>query len=110
MQVELVPKKKSQDRSKYGNDYAAGMKSVSGAWRIKQMGYGTADNRADNAQHDCPRDRQMCMQQRFCDATRQETDDDIPDKMKHVFLVTFCDFEINPLAMASRRSEATQKK
>ena len=95
-QVELVPEIKDEDRSKYGNDYAAGVKSASGAWRIKQMGYGTADNRADNAQHDCPRDRQMCVQQRFCDATRQETDDDIPDKMKHVFLVTFCDFEINP--------------
>ena len=59
------------------------------------MGHSAPDNRADNAQHDCPRDRQMRMQKGFCHATRQETDDDIPDKMKHVFLVTFCDFEIN---------------
>jgi hypothetical protein len=28
----------------------------------------------------------MCMQQRFRDTARKETDDDIPDKMKHVFL------------------------
>ena len=60
------------------------------------MGYGAADNRADDAQHDRPRDRQMRMQQRFRDTTRKETDDDIPNKMKHVFLVAFCYFEINP--------------
>jgi hypothetical protein len=43
-QVELVPEIKNEDRSKYGNDYAAGVKSASGAWRIKQMGHRASDN------------------------------------------------------------------
>lgn len=60
------------------------------------MGYGAANNRADNTQHDRLRDRQVRMQQRFRDATRKKTNNDIPDKMKRVLLVAFCYFEINP--------------
>jgi hypothetical protein len=56
MQSELVPKKKDQDSSKNGNDYAAGMKSAASARRIKQMRYRSAYNRTDNPEHNCPQD------------------------------------------------------
>jgi hypothetical protein len=51
------------------------------------MRYCSANNRADNPEHNCPQERQMRMQQRFRDAARKETDNDVPDKMKHVFLL-----------------------
>src|SRR6266481_8190206 len=70
------------------------MKSAAGAWRIKQMCYSAADNRADNAKHHCPCDRQMCVQQRFRDTARNETDKNVPDKMKH---------DVSPLISAIRR-------
>src|SRR5438093_7588970 len=63
------------------------MKSASSAWRIKQMRYSPADNRADNPKHHCPCDRQMRMHQRFRDTAGEEPDNDIPDKMKHDFLL-----------------------
>jgi len=83
MQFELVPKIQDQDRSENGGDYTAGMKSAASAWRIKKMRYRSAYDRADNPEHNCPQDRQMRMQQRLCDAARKETNNDVPDKMKH---------------------------
>jgi len=83
MQFELVPKIQDQDRSENGGDYAAGMKSTASARRIKKMRYRSAYDRADNPEHNCPQDRQMRMQQRFRNAARKETDNDVPDKMKH---------------------------
>ena len=77
-----MPKIQDQDRSENGGDYPAGMKSVASAWRIKKMRYRSAYNRADNPQRNCPQDRQMRMQQRFRNAARKETNNDVPDKMK----------------------------
>src|SRR6476660_8845265 len=51
VQSELVPKIQDQDRSENGNDYAAEMKSAASARRIEQMGYRSANNRADNPEH-----------------------------------------------------------
>jgi hypothetical protein len=64
------------------------MKFASGAWRIKQVGYGSADNRADNTEHNCPRDREMRLHERLGDAACEKTDKDIPDEVKHIFLLT----------------------
>jgi hypothetical protein len=61
------------------------MKSAASAGRIKQMRYCSANNRADNPEHNCPQERQMRMQQRFRDAPGKETDNDVPNKMKHSF-------------------------
>src|SRR5438034_6813816 len=56
LQPELVPKIKNQNRSKDGDDYPPGMKSAARAWRVEQMRYGPADDRADNPEHDGPHD------------------------------------------------------
>jgi len=56
--------------------------------RIKQVGHGTADDRADNTEHDRPRDRQMHMHERLGDTTYEEADEEIPNEVKHIFLVT----------------------
>jgi hypothetical protein len=63
------------------------MKFASGAWRVKQMSHRPADNRADDTEHDCPRNREVRMHERFGDTTHKETDKDIPNEMKHCFLL-----------------------
>jgi hypothetical protein len=65
-------------------------------WRIKQVGYSAANDRADDTEHDGPRDRQMHMHERLGHTSHEETDEDIPNEVKHIFLSNFCDLEINP--------------
>jgi hypothetical protein len=85
------------------------MKFASGAWRIKQMGHSAPDNRANNTEQDCPRDRQMRMHECLGDTTHEEPNKDIPDEVKHVFLFNFCDLEINPaIAKFPIRSHAKE--
>lgn len=64
------------------------MKFASRTWWIKQVGHCAADNRADDTEHHCPRDRQMRMHERLGDTTHEEADEEIPDEMKHIFVVT----------------------
>ena len=56
--------------------------------RIKQVSHSTADDRADNTEHDRPRDRQMRMHERLGDTTYEEADEDIPNEVKHILVVT----------------------
>ena len=56
--------------------------------RIKQVSHGTADDRADNTEHDRPGDRQVRMQERLGDTTYEEADEDIPNEVKHILVVT----------------------
>jgi len=72
------------------------MKFAPCAGGIKQVSDRTADDRADNTQHDRPRDRQMHVHERFGDATREEADEEIPNKVKHVFVVTSPICKFNP--------------
>ncbi len=77
--------------------------------RIKQVSHSTADDRADNTEYDRPRDRQMRMHERLGDTTYEEADEDIPNEVKHVFLSSFCDLEINPAIAKFRiRSHAKE--
>jgi hypothetical protein len=76
------------------------MKFASCTGRIKQVGHGASDNRADNTKYDCPRDRQMRMHERLGHTTDEEADEDIPNEVKHSFPSNFCDLEIQPLAVA----------
>ena len=68
--------------------------------RIKQVGHRTANDRADNTEHDRPRDRQMHVHERLGDATYEEADEDIPNEVKHIFRCNFYDLEIQPVAVA----------
>jgi hypothetical protein len=63
------------------------MKFASSAWRVKQMSHRAADNRAEDTEHNCPRDREVRVHERFGDTTHKEADKDIPDEMKHYFLL-----------------------
>ena len=72
------------------------MKFASGARRVKQVSHSAADNRADNSEHDCPRDRKVHVHERLSDATREEADKDIPNEMKHIFVVTSVILKFNP--------------
>ena len=51
----------------------------------------------------------MCVQQRFGDAARKETDNDIPDEMKHILPFESCDLEDGPQHYQRGLSEAMQK-
>jgi hypothetical protein len=51
------------------------------------MSHGAADNRADDTEHDCPRDREVRVHEGLGDTTHEEADKNIPNEMKHRFLL-----------------------
>jgi len=77
MDVQLNAKVKNQDRPKRGKNDAGGMKS-SGR-RRKQVRNGPADNRSDDAEHDCPENRHVHVQHRFRDDPRDQPNNDVPN-------------------------------
>jgi hypothetical protein len=50
----------------------------------------------DNTEYDRPRDRQMRMHERLGDTTYEEADEDIPNEVKHTFVVTSTIWKFNP--------------
>jgi len=72
------------------------MKFAPRTGRIKQVGHRTADYRADNTEHDRPCDRQMHMHERLGDTTYEEADEEIPNEVKHMFVVTSTIWKFNP--------------
>jgi hypothetical protein len=84
LQPKPMPEVKNYNCSEYRNDYPRGMESASCAGWGKQVRYGPADYRADNAEDNCPRNCQMGMQKRLGHAAREKTDNNIPDEMEHI--------------------------
>jgi hypothetical protein len=72
------------------------MKFAPRTGRIKEVGHRTADYRADNTEHDRPCDRQMHMHERLGDTTYEEADEEIPNEVKHIFVVTSTIWKFNP--------------
>jgi hypothetical protein len=60
------------------------------------VSHGASDDRADNAEYDRPGDRKMCMHERFGDTTHEEANKDVPNEMKHIFVVTSAIWKFNP--------------
>jgi hypothetical protein len=89
LQPEFVPNVQNENRSNDGYNYSSEMKFATCAWRIKQVGYGAANDRADNSKHDCPRDRKMRMHERLGDTTHKKANNNVPNEMKHIFLLIF---------------------
>src|SRR5205809_8055966 len=58
MDIQLDTNVENQDRAKCGKNEAGGMKS-SGCRRRKHMGNRAADDRSDDAEHDCPENRHV---------------------------------------------------
>src|SRR3954462_2733063 len=75
--VELKANVEDEDRAECGKNDAGGMKA-SGRWR-KQVGNRAADDRSDDAEHDCPKNRHVHVQHRFRDKSRDQPNNNVPD-------------------------------
>jgi len=69
MNLQLITNEENQDRAHCGKNEAGGMISFVGRAR-KHVGYGTAEDRSDDAENDRPEDRHMHVHHRFCDNPR----------------------------------------
>jgi hypothetical protein len=55
----------------------------------KHVGNAAADDRSDDAEHDCPENRYVHVHHRFRDDARDEPNKHIPDQVKHTFYPSF---------------------
>ena len=67
--VQLIASKENQDRAKCGKNEAGGMISFVCRAR-KYLGNRAADDRADDAEHDCPEKGHVHVRHRFRDNPR----------------------------------------
>jgi len=77
MDVQLKANVEKQDRAKCGKNDSGGMKS-SGC-RRKHVGNRAADDRSDEAEHDCPENRHVHMHHWFRDNPRDQPNNNVPD-------------------------------
>jgi len=78
MDVQLNANVEDQDRTECGKNEAGRMKS-SGYWVRKHVGNGAADDRSDDAEHDCPENRHVHVHNRFRDNPCDQPNKNIPD-------------------------------
>ena len=78
MDIQLNANVEDQDRAKCGKNEAGGM--ISSGYRArKHVGNGTADDRSDDAEHDCPENRHVHVHHRFRDNPRDQPNKNVPD-------------------------------
>jgi hypothetical protein len=87
MEIQLGPEKEDKKRSEDRKDNPGRMKRSPWFWPRKQMRNQPADERADDAQSDRPKQRQMDVHDRLRDVAGNEADNYVPDEMKHGFSV-----------------------
>ncbi len=75
--VQLKANVEKQDRAKRGKNDSGGMKSS--GWRRKQVGNRAADDRSDDAEHDCPENRHVHMHHRFRNNSGDQPNNNVPD-------------------------------
>ena len=78
MDVQLNANVEDQDRTECGKNEAGRMKS-SGYRVRKHVSNGAADDRSDDAQHDCPENRHVHVHHRFRDDARDQPNKNVPD-------------------------------
>jgi len=78
MDVHLDANVEYQDRTKCGKNEAGGMKS-SGYRARKHVGNGAADDRSDDAEHDCPENGHVHVHHHFRDNPRDQPNKNVPD-------------------------------
>jgi hypothetical protein len=88
MDVQLNAKVKNQDRAERGKDESGGMKSPRYRAR-KHVSHGAADDRSDDAEHDCPENRHVHVHHLFRDDAGDQSNNDVPNQMKHNFPPSF---------------------
>src|SRR5580658_11108995 len=84
MDFQLEADKEDQDRAQRGENEAGGMISL--VLRAKNhVGNTAAEERSDDAEHDCPEHRKVLVHHRFREKTRAQTDQNVPEYVKHAF-------------------------
>jgi len=78
MDVQLNANVEYQDRAKCGKNETGGMKS-SGDRARKHVGDRTADDRSDDAEHDCPENGHVHVHHHFRDNPRDQPNKNVPD-------------------------------
>ena len=76
--IQLNANVENQDRAECGKNESGGMKS-SGCRVRKHVGNGPADDRSDDAEHDCPENRHVHVHHRFRDNPRDQPNNNVPD-------------------------------
>ena len=78
MNFQLEADKEDQDRTQRGENEAGGMISL--VLRAKNhVGNTTAEERSDDAEHDCPQNRHVYVHHRFCNKPRDQPDNNVPN-------------------------------
>jgi hypothetical protein len=86
---QLEANEKDQDCAKCGENKAGGMVSL--VLRAKEhVRNAAAEERSDDAEYDCPKHRQVLVHRRFREKTRAQTDQNVPEYVKHVFPSMVC--------------------
>ena len=78
MDIQLNTNVEDKDRAERGENEAGGMKS-SGCRARKHVCNSAADDRSDDAEHDCPENRHVHVHHRFGDDPRDQPDNNVPD-------------------------------
>jgi len=78
MDVQLKANVEDEDRAECGKNEAGRMKS-SGYWARKHVRNGAADDRSDDAEHDCPENGHVHVHHRFRDNSRNQANKNVPD-------------------------------
>ena len=76
--VQLIANEENQNRAEGGKNEAGGMISLIRRTR-KHVGNGAADDRSDDAEHDCPENRHVNVHYRFRDNPRDQPNKNVPD-------------------------------
>jgi hypothetical protein len=78
MDVQLNANVENEDRAECRKNETGGMKS-SGYRVRKHVCNGAADDRSDDAEHDCPENRHVHVHHRFRDNPRDQPNKNVPD-------------------------------
>jgi len=78
MDMQLNAQVENQDRAECGKNEAGGVKSSRCRVR-KHVSNGAADDRSDDAEHDCPENRHVYVQHRFGDDPCDQPNKNVPD-------------------------------
>ena len=76
--LQLIADKENQDRAECRKNETGGMISFICRAR-KHVGNSTADDRSDDAEHDCPQNRHVYVHYRFCNKPRNQPNNNVPD-------------------------------
>jgi len=83
VELVLVPEPQHQQRAKNRNNDPGGMKLRAFFGTRKDVRHESPDNRTDDPEPDRPQNRHVHVHDRFRSPTGDQTNDDVPNQMKH---------------------------